>query len=115
MSARNNAGRRPREHIIGLALLHNGQHRALSALRRGALAGPLSNRRTYLGGGGSPQALNRVRYSCGVTASSRRKLRRIVSSEPKPQRKEIRFAGRPDSDNNRRAASTRSRSIARAG
>jgi hypothetical protein len=35
---------------------------------------------------GSRHALNRVRYSCGVTASSRKKLRRIVSSEPKPQR-----------------------------
>ena len=34
----------------------------------------------------SPRALKRVRYSCGVTASSRRKLRRIVSSDPKPQR-----------------------------
>jgi len=45
----------------------------------------------------------------------RRKLRRIVSSEPKPQRWEMRFTGKRDSDNSRRAASTLRRSMARAG
>jgi len=34
----------------------------------------------------------------------------MVSSEPKPQRREIRFTGRRDSDNSCRAASTLSRS-----
>ncbi len=46
----------------------------------------------------------------GVAASRRRKLRRMVSSEPKPQRCEIRFTGRRVPDSSRRAASTRSRS-----
>ena len=39
----------------------------------------------------------------------------MVSSEPKPQRSEMRFTGRRNSDNSRRAASTLSRSMARAG
>ena len=60
-------------------------------------------------------ALNRARYAFGVVDNRRRKLRRMVSSEPKPQRCEIRFTGNGDSDNSRRAASTRSRSMARAG
>ncbi len=43
-------------------------------------------------------ALNRARYAFGVVDSRRRKLRRMVSSEPKPQRCEIGFTGNPDSD-----------------
>jgi hypothetical protein len=39
----------------------------------------------------------------------------MVSSEPKPQRCEMRFTGSRDSDNSRRAASTLNRSMARAG
>ena len=39
----------------------------------------------------------------------------MVSSEPKPQRWEMRFTGKRDSDNSRRAASTLRRSMARAG
>jgi hypothetical protein len=38
----------------------------------------------------------------------------MVSSEPKPQRCEMHFAGSRDSDNSRRAASTLNRSMARA-
>jgi hypothetical protein len=52
---------------------------------------------------GDIQALNRARLSCGVVASKRRKLRRMVSSEPKPQRCDIRFTGSRDSDGSRRA------------
>jgi hypothetical protein len=33
---------------------------------------------------GDIQALNRARLSCGVVAGRRRKLRRMVSFEPKP-------------------------------
>src|SRR5271168_5635987 len=44
-----------------------------------------------------------------------RKLWRIGSSEPKRQCREIRLTGRPDSNSNRRAASTLSRSTARPG
>ena len=39
-----------------------------------------------------------------MTASRRRKLRRIVSSEPKPQRCAIRLTGVRDSESTRRAA-----------
>jgi hypothetical protein len=38
----------------------------------------------------------------------------MVSSEPKPQRCEMHFAGSRDSDNSRHAASTLNRSMARA-